>query len=41
MTDAVPRTEVPEPEPTVAVAELAIVDELAGSELMAAEQASR
>jgi EmrB/QacA subfamily drug resistance transporter len=31
----------PEPEPTVAVAELAIVDELAGRELMAAEQASR
>jgi EmrB/QacA subfamily drug resistance transporter len=30
-----------EPEPTVAVAELAIVDELAGGELMAAEEASR
>jgi EmrB/QacA subfamily drug resistance transporter len=30
-----------EPEPTVAVAELAVADELAGGELMAAEEASR
>ena len=32
---------VPEPEPTAAVAELTVVDELAGAELLAAEEAAR